>query len=387
MVLTHPLFCPVRCVEGHPFDEAVHAILAGRSYAIVTSSGWVKRGTIDRLTARCGAAVAIVDQVESNPVIGRILDSAPQIAGADVVVALGGGSVIDAVKGMVALNAMEDGEARLLAHLRDGVALPDNLSPAPIIAVPTTSGTGSEVTRWGTIWGEDGIKFSVTSPHLFPTHAILDPDLCCSMPRDLTLATGLDALSHAMESVWNRRHSDATDMLAEQAIRLIRESLPGTLAAPEDRSLRQRMQTAALLAGMAMGTTQTALAHSISYPFTSRFGMPHGIACSFVLAEVVRYNAETDAERLLPIARGFDCDLVDLADVVERFMVDLGIGAEIARYVDPSVTDQFGDNLITRARAANNIRDIDGAGARGLAATALSRLYIETPSLSKAGNQ
>lgn len=375
MVLTHPLYCPVRCIEGHRFDEAVASVLGGRSYALVTSKGWVARGAAAQLAEACGAPVATMQDIDPNPSLSSVIGAAASLKPADVVVALGGGSVIDAAKGMVALNALEGDEAAFTDHLRNGTALPVDLDTVPIIAIPTTSGTGSEVTRWGTIWGDDRVKYSVTCPALYPTHAVLDPDLCTSMPVDLTLGTGLDAMSHAMEAVWNRRHTDATDMIAEQAIRLTREVLPQILKTPSDRMLRSRMQTAALLAGFAMGTTQTAIAHSISYPFTSRFGLPHGVACSFTLAEVVRYNAKTAPDRLQPIARAFDCTVDALGDAVEGFLADLGIGEELARYVTPDAAEAFGNNLITPARAANNIREIDGPEARELAGRALSHLH------------
>ncbi len=374
MVLTHPIYCPVRIVEGHEFDEAVESILEGRSWTLVTSRGWVERGALDRLASRSGTPRAVVDQVAANPKIQDVIRLAGILGDGDAIVALGGGSVIDAAKGMAALAAVGGREEILMDHLRDGVALPDSMTPSPIIAVPTTSGTGSEVTRWGTIWGDDAVKHSVTDPKLYPSHAVLDPALCVSMPRELTLATALDSLSHAMEAVWNRRHTDGTDALAETAIRIVRESLDAALGSPDDIDLRERLQTAAMIAGLAMGTTQTALAHSISYPFTARYEMPHGIACSFTLAEVARFNGEAEPERLRPIAKALDCGVGDLPDALQTWFNELGVGEQVLRYVTPSVTDELGDNLITRARAANNIRDVDGATARQLARTALDNL-------------
>ena len=130
---------------------------------------------------------------------------------------------------------------------------------------------------------------------------------------------------------------------------------------------------AALLAGYAMGTTQTALAHSISYPFTAHFDMPHGFACSFTLPEVARYNAVDHPERLAPIAAGLSCPISEIPGVLEAWFDALELGPYIARYVSPDVTDQFGDNLITRTRAANNLRDVDGETARSLARHSLER--------------
>ena len=373
MVLTHPFHCPTRVVEGHKFDEAVGSLMDGRSWSLITSTGWHKRDAVDRLIFSCGTPVAVLDSIEANPMVSSIVDFASQIPDCDFVVALGGGSVIDAAKGIVTLHGLEQNSALLIKHLSEGVALPDSMSVMPIIAVPTTAGTGSEVTRWGTIWGDDGIKFSVTDPKLWPLYAVMDPQLCISMPKSLTLATGLDALSHAMESVWNRHHTAATDAMAMAAIGLLSENLEATLATPNDVDLRAKIQTASLLAGLAMGTTQTALAHSISYPFTARCGIPHGIACSFTLAEVARFNLGADPVRLSAIANGLRCRITDIPEVIESWFERLGLGDEISKYVTPDVTDEFSGNLITRARAANNIREIDGAGAIILARAALDR--------------
>ena len=335
------------------------------------------RGAVGQLISRCGPPVAILDCVEANPTVSGVVDLAGQIPDCDVVVAIGGGSVIDAAKGIITLRDPEMNADLLIEHLSEGVALPASMSVIPIIAVPTTAGTGSEVTRWGTIWGDDGIKFSVTDPKLWPAHAVLDPKLFFSMPHTLTLATGLDALSHEMEAVWNRRHTEATDAISRAAIGLLWKHLEATLDSPEDVELRARIQTASLLAGLAMGTTQTALAHSISYPFTARCGIPHGIACSFTLAEVARYNIEAEPGRLSSIAEGLSCSIPDIPVVIEDWFDRLGLGDEISKYVTPDITDEFSDNLITRARAANNIREIDGAGAKNLARVALERLCGE----------
>tara|TARA_B100000676_G_C18076557_1_gene848051 strand:- start:2015 stop:3199 length:1185 start_codon:yes stop_codon:yes gene_type:complete len=374
MVLTHPFRCPTHVVEGCNYDEATAAVLNGRPWTLITSAGWHERDAVAALAARCGSPVAIIDGVEANPSISNVVSLAKEVHECDVIVALGGGSVLDASKGIIALCGLELDSAPLIQHLSEGSALPSSMPALPLIAIPTTSGTGSEVTQWGTIWGDDGIKFSVTDPKLRPSHAILDPRLSLSMPYALTLATGLDALSHAMESVWNRRHTAITDAISTAAIKLIWTHLEAALKSPDDIELRGHIQTASLMAGLAMGTTQTALAHSISYPFTARCGIPHGIACSFTLAEVARFNLATSAERLRPIAEGLGCDIYEIPETIERWYDKLGLGMEILKYVTPEITDGFKDNLITRARAANNVREIDGASAKLLARAALERI-------------
>jgi len=374
VVLKFPFHCPTKLIDGLPFDEALAGILEGRSWSLLTSDGWPRRGIVDRLMQNVGTPNSIVSGIAPNPLLASIPRLESELKDADVVVALGGGSVIDACKAVLALRGSQPGgEAALISHLREGQPLPDKMQPLPLIAIPTTSGTGSEVTRWGTIWGDDGIKHSVTDPRLFPSHSILDPELLLSMPRALTLSTALDALSHAMESVWNHRHTSITDSMATTAIRMIREALEPALKEPQRVDLRTRLQTASVIAGLAMGTTQTALAHSISYPFTAHFNVPHGLACSFTLAEVARYNLVEAFVRLRPIADGLGCQTEDIPDELERWFGDVGMGSALGDYVWPSVTDDLGDNVITRARAANNIRTIDGPAARQLARAALER--------------
>ncbi|NQU61385.1 MAG: phosphonoacetaldehyde reductase [Rhodospirillales bacterium] len=372
MVLKRPFHCPTVVAQGQDFDEALAGLLDGKSWVLVTSAGWLMRGAVGKIQNRCGPPRALLANVCSNPDVPTVVGLADELPDVDTVVALGGGSVIDAAKGAVALKALSNNLRPFMTHLRDGEPLPDSFAPIPIIAVPTTSGTGSEVTCWGTIWGEDRIKHSVSHTSLYPSNAVLDPALCVSMPGNLTLATGLDALSHAMESVWNRRHTEVTDALAEKAIRTLRRHLLAAMREPNDIVLRSRVQIASLLSGLTMGTTQTAAAHSISYPFTAHFDVPHGLACSFTLPEIARYNMKDDPSRLLPIAEGLECSVDEIPEHLEKWFGELGVGPLLAAYVTPDVADTLEGNLITRSRAANNIRSVDEEAARRIARLALN---------------
>jgi len=361
-------------LQGDQYDVSVADIVGNRSWAFLTSSGWVRRGAVAALAARMGKPATVIDSVQPNPTVASVVALAAELPPVEVLVAMGGGSVLDSAKAIVALQAMAGNQQTLMDHLRDGQSLPPTMLPIPIVAVPTTSGTGSEVTRWGTIWGDGGVKYSVSDERLYPSHAVLDPMLCASMPAELTLVTGLDALSHAMESVWNRRHSPLTDALATRAIQMLHAKLSRALAHPDDRAVRETLQTAALISGLAMGTTQTAIAHSISYPFTARFGVPHGLACSFTLPAVARYNAEEYPDRMGPIAAGLSCLPDSVPETLERWLEVLGIGTLLAKYVVPAMGHQIGcGGLITTARAANNIRYIDEAAAQTLVQAALQR--------------
>lgn len=371
--MSRPFHCPTRIHSGSSFGTAVAGLLADRKWLLVTSAGWSKRGAIEVLTAAAGQPVATIDSVPANPRISDIEKFSAGMPSVDVAVALGGGSVIDATKGIVALTALKKDLTPLLTHLKNGLELSNTFAPIPIIAVPTTSGTGSEVTRWGTIWGDENEKFSLHNPALYPSDAVIDPALCTSMPHDVTLSSGLDALSHAMEAVWNQNNTPLSDHFANVAISILRENLDLVQSDPQSVETRRRLQMAALFSGYAMGTTQTALAHSISYPFTAQFGMPHGFACSFTLPEVARYNSAVHPERLAPIAAGLSCAISDIPGALESWFDELNLGHYLAGYVSPDVTDQFGDSLITPARAANNLRDVNGRIAQSLARRSLER--------------
>ena len=252
MVLTHPFHNPSRIIEGSPFDEALLKVINGRRWALVSSSGWKARGTLDKLIWRCGEPNAAYYDCHENPTVQTVLNVATHLQNVDIYLALGGGSVIDAVKGAAALCALNNNIGIFLNHLKEGIALPEDLPALPIIAIPTTAGTGSEVTPWGTIWGDDGIKHSDSNGSLSPSFAVLDPNLTATMPKELTVATGLDALSHSMEAVWNNRHTPISDAMASQSISLLRKGLLKAVIDPNDIVARQTVQTASTIAGLAL---------------------------------------------------------------------------------------------------------------------------------------
>jgi alcohol dehydrogenase len=160
-----------------------------------------------------------------------------------------------------------------------------------------------------------------------------------------------------------------------QVISIVYKNLLPCLNNPANVELRGRLQTGAVIAGLAMGSTQTALAHSISYPFTARLGIPHGLACSFTLAEIARFNLEADRDRLIPISLGLRCSVGDIPETLNAWFDELDLASAIEKYIDANAADQFGDDLINRSRAANNIREADGAIARTLVKDALARIF------------
>ncbi len=320
---------PVRITFGSGCVARLGDLLAGRSYALVT----YREAPFDELAARvgelAGPPAVLIDNVATNPDFETLSACSDRFAAfvpaPEVIVALGGGSVIDAAK---VLSACDGDLANVLHYLRTGKGA-EVLGAIPIIAVPTTAGTGSEVTKWATVWNtEAGEKHSLSLESLFPEHALIDPELTLGLPRAQTISTGLDALSHALESLWNRNANPLSTDFAVTAGREILITLPMLVKELDNLELRTRMSRAALVAGLAFAGTQTALAHSLSYMPTMRHGVPHGIACSFSLPLVMRGAIGASEACDSALRRVFGAKLEDGADRLEEFLAGLEVSVK-----------------------------------------------------------
>lgn len=280
---------PVEIRFGEGRIDEIGAILQGRRYALITHSNDVLAPWIARIRRRCGPPVLMLDDVGSHPSLATLCGLAARLeqyaTQPELIVAIGGGSVIDSAKFIAAGRGPREDVTR---HLQEGAPLGELADALPIIAIPTTSGTGSDLTKWATVWDtRNGRKLSLEHDRLYPRVSIVDPLLTGTLPWKPTLASGLDALSHALESIWNRHANPISTGLAASAAGDILEALPQLQADLHSRPARARMAAGATAAGLAFSATRTALAHNISYPVTIEQGVPHGIACSFCLPEVM----------------------------------------------------------------------------------------------------
>lgn len=218
--------------------------------------------------------------------------------GADILVSVGGGSTIDTAKGM-AICLTKGGK------LEDHVGL--NFLDGPImphIAIPTTAGTGSEVTYAAVIKDhEQKRKLLFADNYLVPNVAILDPKMTTGMPKRLTAATGMDALSHCIEALHSMQREPITDALAFHGIRMIREFLPKAVENGEDLIARGQMLIAATLAGAAFSNSQLGIVHALAHPLGAKFGVPHGVANSILLPHCILYNLEACPDLYARIAQ------------------------------------------------------------------------------------
>ena len=264
---------------------------------------------------------AVFSDVEPNPQLSGVKAVVRLVreTGADSVIALGGGSSIDTAK-FAAACACSD---RTPDEHFDGAVF---AGAKKIIAIPTTAGTGSEVTAVSVVSrGEE--KKTVHHPAFQPTACIVDPALTMSVPPRTTLITGLDAFTHAIEAFWSVRHSPVSDLYAVEAMRVILGSLEESYEAGTETA-RTAMAYGSLLAGLAFSNAKTAGCHACSYPLSMYHHLPHGEACAFTLDSFIRLNAD---DRLQNLARtlGFSgCDA--LADEIYRLKVLGGLRVRFA---------------------------------------------------------
>jgi phosphonate metabolism-associated iron-containing alcohol dehydrogenase len=355
---------PVAIRFGAGALEDLPAVLAGRRTVLVTFPEAEGLGLVSRLRAILGAALAgVEDRVAPNPDVAELTGMYEGFWSAhgdcETVLAVGGGSAIDTAKALMVGTASGRFE-ELIALLGGGAFTPHRTKA--LVAVPTTAGTGSEVTPWATIWERAaGKKHSLHLPQTWPEAAIVDPDLMLTLPDPVTVQSGLDALSHALESIWNVNANPISDTLAVAAAREVMATLPALLAHPRDRELRARMALAALKAGLAFSNTKTALAHSISYEMTLRFGLAHGIACSFTLPMVLERARGIDPGRDAVLADVFG-DLAHAPAKLARFLERVGVSPDFGAY---GVDERESRRMV--AEALDGVRGRNFIGARSAA--------------------
>lgn len=307
----------------------------------ITSKSFSERGVIASCQARLTRCnVLLFDRVDPNPEVSqlRCLTDKYYHSEVNTIVALGGGSVIDTAKVLsLWLAAKQIGFEPLLSlDARE-------IQKIPLIAIPTTAGTGAEVTPFATVWdSEKQKKYSVSD--VKPSRVILDAELTLTLPQQETLYSALDALSHSLESIWNTNRTDDSLRYAESAINLICAALPNVLARPDDIQAREQLQIAATKAGQAISITKTAIAHAISYPLTLKYSIPHGLACSVTLQSIINQYGHQKLN-LCPI----------LADKVTKLLQSLRLAKEVNKFVKwPVLLNQF-ESKLDPSRAGNFI--------------------------------
>lgn len=262
---------------------------------IVTDPGITKLGMLDSITpgfAKAGVAYEIFDEVQADPPEAVVMAAVEQgrLMNADLVVGFGGGSSMDVAK-LVAFLAHPNCNQQLSDIYGVGNAKGQRL---PLIQVPTTAGTGSEVTQISIITTGETTKMGVVSPVLLPDMALLDAELTVGLPPAVTAATGIDAMVHAIEAYTSKiKKNPLSDMLAREALRLLAANLDEAVHNGSNREARQGMLLGALLAGQAFANAPVAAVHALAYPLGGHFHIPHGLSNALVLPAVIEFNSSS----------------------------------------------------------------------------------------------
>ena len=308
---------------------------------LVTDKDLIKFGVaakIEEVLAGAGIPYEIYSEIKANPTIQNVkqgLEAFKQ-SGADCMVALGGGSSIDTAKAIgIITNNPEFADVRSL----EGVA-PTKNRAVPTFAVPTTAGTAAEVTINYVITDEENKKKMVcVDPNDIPMCAVIDCELMMSMPKGLTAATGMDALTHAIESYITPGAWTMSDMFEEKAIELIHQHLYNAVENGQDAVARNGMAEAQYIAGMGFSNVGLGIVHSMAHPLGAFYDTPHGVANALLLPYVMEYNAESPARaKYLGIAKAMGVDTTGMS-------VDEGVAAAIQAVRDLSVSIRIPQRL------------------------------------------
>lgn len=279
---------PTKIIYGLNSLNDIDTYIDGRKTLLITSQGFVKRGLVEKIKSLTNNIVEVISEVKSHPEFKDLKLMYNKVKNIDfeLILALGGGSVLDSAKFFSVSN--KEKEYQLVEDIIKGKREKKDYTLTPIIAIPTTAGTGSEITPWATIWDMDEKKkYSLHLPDLFSQTAIYDPTLTLSIPKEITVQTALDTLSHALESIWNKNANEITVSYATKSAKLIMKYLPLLSNNLDNLEYRDKIMKACMYAGLAFSNTQTAIAHAMSYYITAYKGVPHGIACSFTLPMLI----------------------------------------------------------------------------------------------------
>lgn len=288
--------------------------LNAKSVMVITDQGLVKSGivsTLETLLRKDEIVVSRYDAVDPDPgyeIAVRAAESTKQV-NAELVIGIGGGSSLDIAKTASVLATNSSNVESLFGI--DMVPKPG----LPMILIPTTAGTGSEVTPIAILSDyQDKLKKGIVSPYLFPEVAILDPELTLGLPAPVTAATGMDALIHAVEAYTSVNATPLTDMLSERSMSLVFDNIRTAFANGQNLAARSNMLQGSLLAGMAFANAGVTAVHAFAYPIGAEFHIPHGVANSIMLAPVMEFNLLGNLPKFVRMAQLFGEDTYGMSD-------------------------------------------------------------------------
>lgn len=349
---------PVKLVFGIGAVESLGEITKNSNFSkgvLVTDKLFVDTGVAASIMKSCPTIVDIFSDFTPNPLLSQVQSCANLLKniGADFVVALGGGSSMDLAKFACSM-VFADSSPQEYFYKRKTFSD----KHLPLIALPTTAGTGSEVTSVS-VCNDDltGIKAPLNSENFYPYMAVVDPALTLSVPPFVTAVTGLDALSHALEAYWSNNHQPICDMYAEKSLELIFANLEKAYNNGADINARTAMSLGSIYAGLAFAQPKTAAVHGCSY-ILANYNLYHGEACAFTLDMFLIENASVDS-RLNDLAKklGF-CDALAVAERINELKAKFKLKR---KFVDIGVKDieEFASQCIKHPLFANNPKKYD----------------------------
>jgi alcohol dehydrogenase class IV len=338
--------------------------LGGRRVLIVSDKGVARAGLVDRpreLLAAGGVAVTVLDDTPPEPEVKHVealFAAAKAAGGADVVVGIGGGSAMDVAKILAVLLAQPVTLSALLAKE------PIRIRGLPTVMVPTTAGTGSEATPNAIVLvPEDELKVGIVSPNLMPDGVILDPLLTVTLPPAITAATGMDALTHAIECYCSRKGNLFSDLYGLEAIRLIARSIRRAYRDGTDVDARHDMLLGAYYGGVCIATSSTTAVHALAYPLGGKYRIPHGLSNAMLLPFVMEFNLEGSEQKFQAMAgaMGIAVDGRTAREAGERMIAalyELNADLDIVSSLrDKGITDRDLDGLVDGAAKVTRLLD------------------------------
>lgn len=361
--------CPTELFIGFGTIKHVHRILSQEMFnkaMIVTDKGIRDAGVVQPLVQELeqnSVDYVVFDGVAPNPTNKSISEAFHFLkqSEADIIIGIGGGSAIDTAKA-IAILATNGGE--ITDYRGVGKVKHPTL---PLLAIPTTAGTGSEVTSVTVVTDTQlKAKFSIGSPYITPNWAIIDPELTLTMPPSVTAYTGIDALTHAIEAYTSRSAHVITDALAKEAIKKISSNLRTAVYKGENVCARKEMLEGSLIAGLAFSSAKLGLCHVLCNPLGAHYNIPHGLANAILLPYVTRFNLPAEIEKYAHIAlllgEAVDsCTDREMAEkavsAIEKLNADVGIPSTLAEVgVEEKLLPQMAEECCDNPLVNNNPR-------------------------------
>lgn len=379
----YSLFAPWQIFIGAGSLDELKKIISDRgakSVLLISDQGVTQAGLVDKpksLITESGAALHLIDTVPPEPTAGAVEELLQKARSfqADIVVAIGGGSVLDSAKLIAAL--LKSGQS--VKELLDGASLAEK--GIGTVLIPTTSGTGSESTQNAIVTvPEKELKVGIVSPNLMADFVILDPTLTLGLPKHITAATGMDALAHAIECFISKKSNPLASMLALESMKLIFGNLLTAYNNGSDIEARQNMLLASFLGGMCIATSSTVAVHALAYPLGGKYKIAHGVSNAMLLPHVMAFNADAIEDKLYEVAlvAGVETEKLSRKEAAAKvidMMHDLSLKLSI-----PTDLKEYGitrDDVATMVEEASKVTRLLGNNPKELSKEDMTEIYMK----------